>query len=143
MNWEKLKKVHYHNEGVEYITSSSIFDVKEYEKLYENSNNLEHQVWQDFDKKYKVGYEFKEDITDLDLDKEIIALWFFRERSDRNSQPQLNVNGNLIQYHQNTFLLTACKDIKIVEQKRKYIRRPMVQLDVSKKKYNEIIGRLK
>jgi len=143
MHWEKLKKIHYHNDEVEYITSSSIFDIQEYNKLYENSNNLEHQVWQDFDKKYKIGYEFKQDVTDIDFNKEIIALWFFRERSDRNSQPQLNLKGKLIPYYQNTFLLTDCKDIKIVEQKKKYIRRPMVQLDVSKKKYNEIIERLK
>tara|TARA_Y100001935_G_scaffold21779_2_gene15936 strand:+ start:3680 stop:4111 length:432 start_codon:yes stop_codon:yes gene_type:complete len=143
MHWEKLKKIHYHKDEVEYITSSSIFDIQEYNKLYENSNNLEHQVWQDFDKKYKIGYEFKQDVTDIDFNKEIIALWFFRERSDVNSQPQLNLKGKLIPYYQNTFLLTDCKDIKIVEQKKKYIRRPMVQLDVSKKKYNEIIERLK
>ena len=75
--------------------------------------------------------------------KEIIALWFFRERSDSYSQPDLNVGGKKIRYHQNKFLLTPCKDITIEEQKKKYIRRPCIQLDISKLKYEQIVKRFK
>ena len=57
MNWQKLRKPHYHKEPVEYIYATAIFDLKEYDSLYENQNDLSHQVWQNFDTKYKVGYE--------------------------------------------------------------------------------------
>ena len=40
MNWEKLKPVHYFKEPVTYFYSSSIFDTKEYDALYENQNNF-------------------------------------------------------------------------------------------------------
>ena len=64
MNWEKIKKSYYYKEPVEHILAPSIFDLKEYETLYENQNNLSHQVWQEFDAKYKIGYEFLQDIQE-------------------------------------------------------------------------------
>ena len=106
-------------------------------------HNLEHAVWQEFDKKYKIGFEFKEDITDIDLDKEVIALWFFRERSDRYAGPHIDLSGKKIAYTPNTFILTKTKDIKVIEAKKKYIRRPMVQLDISGKIFDNICGRFK
>jgi|TARA_B100000214_G_C23569192_1_gene446518 hypothetical protein len=143
MNWEKLKPKNYFTEPVEYIYAGDIFDTKEYDKLYENQNNLDHQIWQEFDKKYKTGFEFKEDIQDIDFKKEIIALWFFRERADTNHPPTLDLKGKLIAYSHNAFLLTKFKNIKIKEAKRKYIRRPLVQIDMSKKQYDELVEKLK
>ena len=143
MNWEKLNKRKYYNEPVEHIHAMDIFDTQEYDRLYENQNNLEHAVWQEFDKKYKIGFEFKEDITDIDLDKEVIALWFFRERSDRYAGPHIDLSGKKIAYTPNTFILTKTKDIKVIEAKKKYIRRPMVQLDISGKIFDNICGRFK
>ena len=66
MNWEKLTHRQYHTDPVEYVYAQSIFDTKEYDRLYENQLNLGHDSWQEFDKKYKVGFEFKEDITEID-----------------------------------------------------------------------------
>ena len=143
MQWHWLKKSHYYKEPVEYVCASTIFPEKQYDILYENQNNLSHKVWQDFDQQYKTGFEFKEDLSQIDFNKEIIALWFFRERSDQNRQPILNVGGAKIKYHQNKFLLTACKDISIQESKKKYIRRPLVQLDISKQQFNSIVEKLK
>ena len=40
MNWEKLKQNHYNKDPVEHIYSKTIFDMKEYDDLYENQNNL-------------------------------------------------------------------------------------------------------
>ena len=88
-------------------------------------------------------FEFKNDLTEIDFNKEVIALWFFKERSDRNSQPFIDLAGKLIPYYPNAFLLTTCKKIKIKEAKKTYIRRPVVQLDLSSKKYYEIIERFK
>ena len=144
MNWNKLTSKHYFTEPVEYIHAINIFDSLEYDKLYENQNNLNHEVWQEFDKKYKTGFEFKEDITNIDLNKEIIALWFFKERSDNTSSPDINIAGRILTYFPNAFILTKSKDISIVDnKKRKYIRRPFVQLDISEKTFEAICKNIK
>ena len=138
MNWEKLKKTHYHEEPVEYIYATGIFDLKEYDSLYENQNNLSHQVWQEFDAKYKVGYEFLRDIKDLNLNKEVICLWFFKDRSDRDAGVDIDLSGKLITYTQNTFLITESKELKILKRKKFFPIRPALQIDLSKKIFDEI-----
>ena len=72
MNWLEIKKSHYHKEPVEHILSPAIFNLKEYDILYENQNNLSHQVWQDFDTKYKIGFEFFKDLREFNKDKEVM-----------------------------------------------------------------------
>ena len=79
MNWEKIKPVHFYKDPVEHFYMSSIFDMLEYDRLYENQNNLEHRVWQEFDEQYKTGFQFFEDLRQLDKKKEIICLWFFKK----------------------------------------------------------------
>tara|TARA_Y100000592_G_C5387140_1_gene276379 strand:- start:320 stop:751 length:432 start_codon:yes stop_codon:yes gene_type:complete len=143
MNWEKLNKKQYYNEPVEHIHAVSLFDNQRYDSLYENQSNLDHRVWQEFDKMYKVGFEFKDDITKIDFNKAVIALWFFKERADRNAPPHIDLSGKLITYTPNTFILTKSKDIQIKEAKRRYIRRPMVQLDISENDFDNICGRFK
>jgi len=140
MNWEKLKPVHYFKEPVEYFYASSIFDTKEYDALYENQNNLNHKTWIAFDEKYKTGFEFLESFDDLNFNKEVICLWFFKERSN-GTVSHVSVDGKLLAYHPNTFLITQSKDIKFIETKRKYIRNPLVQLDLSIEKYKELLER--
>ena len=143
MNWLRLKSKHYSKEPVEYIHAVDIFDTQEYDILYENQNNILHPVWQDFDQKYKTGFEFKEDIKDIDFNREIIALWFFRERSDNNHPPGFMLKEKFIAYMPNHFLITKYKDITIKEAKRKFIRRPLIQLDIKKQQYEEIINKIK
>ena len=75
MNWEKIKPVHFYKDPVEHFYTSSIFDMLKYDRLYENQKNLEHRVWQEFDEQYKTGFEFFEDLRQLDKKKEIICLW--------------------------------------------------------------------
>ena len=143
MNWEKIRYTQYIPDPVEIIYARLIVDPSEYDRLYEKQNNLGHKVWQDFDEKYKMGFEFKEDITEIDLNKEVIALWFFRERSDRGSTPHLDISGKLFPYEANTIVLTTCKKVTVKEAKRKFIRRPLIQLDLSKAEYDKIIQRVK
>ena len=140
MNWEKLKSQHYHKEPVEYIYTRTIFDLKEYDNLYENQNNLMHKVWKDFYGKYRVGFELLDDIRDINKDKDIMCLWFFKERNDRSAGTDIKIAGHTITYYPNTFLITESKDIKILE-KNEYIRRPVVQLDLSRKTYKSIVER--
>jgi len=138
MNWKKLRKPHYHKDPVEYIYATAIFDLREYDSLYENQNNLSHQVWQEFDAKYKTGYEFLQDIQDLNLNKEVICLWFFKDRSDKDAGVDIDLSSKLITYNPNTFLITESKKLKILERKKFFPNRPALQIDLSKKIFDEI-----
>jgi len=138
MTWKKLRKPHYHKDPVEYIYATAIFDLREYDSLYENQNNLSHQVWQEFDANYKTGYEFLQDIQDLNLNKEVICLWFFKDRSDKDAGVDIDLSSKLITYNPNTFLITESKKLKILERKKFFPNRPALQIDLSKKIFDEI-----
>ena len=106
MHWDKLKKEHYFADPVEHVVSSTIFPTKEYDTLYENQNNFNHTTWKEFDAKYRTGFELKDDITQIDFNKEIIALWFFRERAD-DTRSYIHLNGKKkLNYLANTLLIT-------------------------------------
>ena len=141
MNWGKLKPQHYHKEPVDYIYARSIFDLKEFDKLYENQNNLVHEVWKNFYDTYGIGFEFLEDIRDINKDKDIMCLWFFKERNDRSAGTDIQISGKNITYYPNTFFITESKDIKILEKKNEYIRRPVLQLDLPTSVWNTILER--
>lgn len=141
MNWEKLKPNHYFNNPGEYIYTSTIFDLKEYDKLYENQKNLSHQSWKDFYQKYKTRFKLRENFKEVDFSGKIICLWFFKERSNSTAS-YVQLNGKNLRYSPNTFLITPEKDISFIETKRKYIRNPLVQLDISEKLWNKLIERL-
>ena len=139
MNWEKIKKSYYYKEPVEHILAPAIFNLDEYDSLYENQNDLSHQVWQDFDIKYKKGFEFFKDLREFNKDKEVICLWFFKDRDDRKTGNDIDLEGKIIKYKPNTFLITRSKNIKIIERKSVLPNRPVLQLDLSIKEYNKII----
>ena len=141
MNWEKLEQKHFHKKPIEHFYSSNLFDSTLYDKLYENQNNLDHLVWQEFDAKYKTGFQFYDDISQVDKNKEIICLWFFKERSDLTNGDAIELQDKVIKYMPNTFLITKSKDIKIISKKDKYIRRPFVQIDFKIKVWEKLIER--
>ena len=138
MNWDKLQHTQIYKDPVPHIHAISLIDTIEYDRLYENQNNLNHKLWQDFDAKYKTGFEFKEDITLIDKSREVIAIWCFAERSDRSKPPNINLAGKKIAYYPNAVIVTESKDVKIEENNNKYIRRPFVQLDLTKEKFREL-----
>ncbi len=138
MRWKNIKPSHYFKDPVIHIYSQTVFDVKEYDRLYENQNNLDHQSWHEFDEKYKTGYEFKEKFQDIDFNREVICLWFFKERSDRTAS-YVNVAGKELTYLPNTFLITKSKELSFVHTKRKYIRNPLLQIDMKLETYNKIV----
>jgi len=141
MNWEKLKINHIFEHPVKHIYASTLFDIKEYDKLYENTNNLGHAVWQEFDKKYRTGFRLFEDIRDIDTKREIICVWFFKDRNDRSGGEDIILAGKKITYRPNTFLITESKDIKVLEKKDEYFRRPFIQLDLPRNVWGEISKR--
>jgi len=142
MNWGKLKPTHYFEDPVTHIYTRSVFDQKEYDRLYENQNNLDHQSWQEFDSKYRTGFEFKNSFSDINFDTEIICLWFFKERSDK-TQSYVHLNGKELTYIANTFLITKSKDIKLVKTKRKYIRHPLVQIDMTNDQWKILLKKFR
>lgn len=141
MNWEKLKINDFFLRPVEYIYTSTIFNLPEYDRLYENQNNLLHRQWQEFRLKYKLNFKFHNDLQDIDLKKDIICLWFFKDRSDRTNGKDIKLAGKKIIYSPNTFFITRSKDIKIIEKNSQYVRRPVLQLDMSPQTHNNIMKR--
>ena len=141
MDWKKITTEHYHKDPVPHIYCCNIFDTKEYDKLYENQNNLSHQMWEEFDKKYKIGFEFKEDFDQIDYNKEVMCLWFYKERSN-GTIAYVSVEGQEYVYQGNCFLITKSKNIKLREKKKKYIRNPFMQIDMPGKTWDNILKRL-
>ena len=139
MNWENIKQSYYYKEPVEYILAPAIFNLEEYDNLYRNQNNLSHPIWQEFDIRYKIGFEFFKDLREFNKDKEVICLWFFKDRDDRKTGNDIDLEGKIIKYKPNTFLITRSKNIKIIERKVPLPYRPVLQLDLSIKEYNKII----
>jgi len=142
MNWGKLKPNHYFEDPVVHIYTQTVFDTKEYDKLYENQNNIDHQTWQDFDSKYRLGFEVKDDFSKIDFDKEIMCLWFFKERSD-NTRSYVHIDDKQLTYLPNTFLITKSKNIKLVQTERKYIRHPLVQIDMTNNQWEDLLEKFR
>jgi len=138
MIWNKLKTHHYHDQPVEHICAGDIVDSREYDSLYENQNNVNHQHWKKFCEQHDTKAELKESFADIDFNRNILCLWFFRERSD-GTAAYVHLNGKQIKYTANTFLITKSKNIKFVHTKRKYIRSPLVQLDINEETYNRLL----
>ena len=142
MNWDRIKKQHIFKEPVEHIYTGQLFDRNTYDKLYENLNDLSHEVWVEFDSKYKIPFQVYDDIREINKNKKVICLWFFTDRNDKSSGVDIILAGKKLRYFHNTFLITASKDIKILEDNPKqYIHRPFVQLDLSESKYKELLGK--
>jgi|TARA_B100001094_G_scaffold325121_1_gene378926 hypothetical protein len=142
MNWERLKQNHYFEDPVTHIYAQNVFNANEYDRLYENQNNLNHQTWQEFDSKYRTGFEFKDNFSDIDFNKEIICLWFFKERSD-NTRSYVSVNGKQLTYLPNTFLIAESKDIGHVQTKKKYLRHPFVQIDMTNNQWQTLLSKFR
>ena len=141
MEWAKLKPDHFFKDPVEHFVASTIYDAKDYDRLYENQNNLTHDIWNQFNSKYKIGFQFHEDLQDIDKSKDIMCLWFFKERLDRSNEEDILLAGKPITYFPNTFFITRSNDIKIARNKRSYIRRPVLQIDMKEEVWLTLLER--
>mgnify|MGYP003130339043 CR=1 FL=1 len=106
MIWDKLNGHHFHDQPVDHVLAKDIYDLRDYDRLYENQNNLNHQSWNEFCEKYNTKAYLRESFSDIDLSNDIICLF-----------------------------------IKFVPTKRKYIRTPLIQLDMDIKTYTNIAKR--
>ena len=139
----KLKKTHLYQDPIEHIYASNIFDIKEYDKLYENQNNPNHKVWKDFQTTYNFKkIRFFNDLNDVKLDETILCLWFFKDRSDRNKGKDIKIKDKTILYLPNTFfiLYNSCQNnIKILKRDTMVLTRPCLQLYFDYETYDKII----
>ena len=138
-----------------------VIERETYNRLYEWQGKWEwEQNWTNFKNNYKINFKFLENLEDIDVSKETICLWFFRERPDtaeyrkycrdNNLDPykdfkEIVIEGKNIKYLANTILITN-KKIKFLENKF-VLRRPCVQIDLrsidiqSRKKIKQMLKR--
>ena len=131
------------------IVIPNIIEPRQYEILYENQVYDSLQYWDDFKNVFNLNYKFLNDITDLKQQNDIICLWFFPERRNKDTKRMeffdLQINGRDIKYIPNTVLITN-KQIDILKNKF-VLRRPCVQIDIqsanitTKKKIKQMIKR--
>ena len=145
--FQKLKKTHLYQDPIEHIYASDIFDIKEYDKLYENQNNPNHKVWKDFQTTYNFKkIRFFNDLNDVKLDETILCLWFFKDRSDRNKGKDIKIKDKTILYLPNTFfiLYNSCQNnIKILKRDTMVPTRPCLQLYFDYETYDNICQHIK
>ena len=143
----KLKKTHLYQDPIEHIYASNIFDIKEYDKLYENQNNPNHKVWKDFQTTYNFKkIRFFNDLNNVELDETILCLWFFKDRSDRNKGKDIKIKDKTIRYLPNTFfiLYNSCQNnIKILKRDTMVPTRPCLQLYFDYETYDNICQHIK
>tara|TARA_B100000749_G_C18080476_1_gene323450 strand:+ start:77 stop:532 length:456 start_codon:yes stop_codon:yes gene_type:complete len=143
----KLKKTHLYQDPIEHIYASNIFDIKEYDKLYENQNNPNHKVWKDFQTTYNFKkIRFFNDLNNVELDETILCLWFFKDRSDRNKGKDIKIKDKTILYLPNTFfiLYNSCQNnIKILKRDTMVPTRPCLQLYFDYETYDNICQHIK
>ena len=77
----------------------------EYNKLYENQNNLSHTTWKNFNNKVKFTYRFLKDLEQANYTRQVICLWFFKDRSDYKINRDILINGKSVEYVSNNMLL--------------------------------------
>ena len=143
----KLKKTHLYQDPIEHIYASNIFDIKEYDKLYENQNNPNHKVWKDFQTTYNFKkIRFFNDLNNVELDETILCLWFFKDRNDRNKGKDIKIKDKTILYLPNTFfiLYNSCQNnIKILKRDTMVPTRPCLQLYFDYETYDNICQHIK
>jgi len=136
--FERLNKRYYHKDPVEHIIGPQIIKVAEYDDLYENQTRFDGEVWSNFKEKQNLKCVFHDDIRDIDRSMDIMCLWFFRERTDRDPGNDIKLAGKLISYSANKLFITPSKEIKIKERSKYFPRRPCLQIDINMETYLNI-----
>jgi hypothetical protein len=84
-----------------------------------------------------------DDIREIDKSKEVLCVWFFKERTDRSGGEDIVLSGKTLKYLPNTFLITKSKLLTVIDKKEEYIRRPVLQIDLTKSHYEQIMERFR
>jgi len=111
----------------------------EYNKLYENQNNLSHATWKNFNKKIQFKYKFLKDLEQVNYTRQVICLWFFKDRNDYKINKDILINGKSVEYVPNNMLLFENNDKTIYIKDKKIYKRPVVQFNISLDDYKMIL----
>ena len=141
--FNNLKKTNYFDTPVKHIYKTAIYELKKYDQLYETQNYDNSVQWATFKEELKLSYKFLNDLNDISTNVDVICLWFFKERSDRDKGTKdIEIGDKIITYFPNSLLITEAKII--IKKRKKYItRRPCLQIELPLNKYNDIISNLK
>ena len=63
--FDKLKKAHFRTDPEEHFYAQMIYNLSEYDRLYENQLNQNSQVWTSFRNAYNIEYKFLENIEKI------------------------------------------------------------------------------
>ena len=141
--FSRLDKRYYHTDPVQHIIGPQIRKVQEYDDLYENQTRVDGIVWTKFRETHNLKCKFLEDLRDIDRSVDIMCLWFFRERADREPGNDIKLAGKIISYTANKLFITPSKEIRIKERSRFFPRRPCVQIYINNEIYLNIKKDLK
>ena len=136
--FKKLHKKNFYTDPAEHIIWTHPRRMQEYDDLYEEQLRFDNELWTNFRNTHNIKCQFHDDIKDIDLSHDIVCLWFFRERSDRDAANDIDVAGKIISFTANKLLIAYAKDIKIIKRKRFFPRRPCVQIAISNEVYVNI-----
>ena len=80
-------------------------------------------------------------IPDIDTNKDIIALWFFKDRGDKFKGTDIELNGKIIAYTANTFFITPGQNkFKINKRKKWTFNRTALQLDLNIEQWKDLLA---
>jgi len=136
--YKRLDKKYYHTDPVEHILGRTFRPVAEYDDLYENQTRFDGVIWTKFKETYNLNCQFHNDLQDVDFEKDITCLWFFRERTDRDAGNDIKLADKVITFQANSLFITPSKEIKIQKRKVYFPRRPCVQIHISNAHYVNI-----
>ena len=127
--FQKLEPKNLKHTGI--ILIQEVIERQYYDRLYENQNNLNHPLWQEFSDIYQIKFKFVEHMEKI-AQGNTTCIWFFKERPQmkrgEKKYKNLEVDGHDIEYQPNTILITN-KKIKFYENKP-VLRRPCLQIDL-------------
>jgi|MDTC01.3.fsa_nt_gb hypothetical protein len=138
-----VKKSSYHTSPVEHIYQTHAVKLPYYEDLYENQMRQDSEGWLEFKKELGMPCTFHDDLREINTNVEILCLWFFRERSDRDKGADLFVSPGkdkkVITYNPNTlFIIDTKHEIKLKERTPYFPRRPCLQIEMTPEIYVNI-----
>ena len=82
--FNNLKKTDYFDTPVKHIYKTAIYELTKYDQLYETQNYDNSVQWATFKEELKLSYKFLNDLNNISTNVDVICLWFFKERSDRD-----------------------------------------------------------
>jgi len=143
--FNKILKSHLQYYPVEHIYSNNLLDINEFDRLYENQSRFNGERWTEFKNKHKLDCTFLNDLNNINMQVKVLCLLFFKERADNKKSQDIKIGVKEIKYIQNALLILPnnLSTFNILTRKKPYIRRPCLQINLSLKQYNHIIGNLK